>query len=347
MIGKNVSKNDTTYISFIQVVCMFAVVTLHTNGAFWRFSFDKYWISANIVECIFYFAVPVFFMLSGINLIDFPNRYNLKTYFKKRAIKVLIPYLFWSLFWIMYKAFPFQISSLSFTGITNDILLAKTSAVYWFFLPLICIYLEMPFLAFLRYEARITLFLYALLIGFFILIFIPFCINISGCNINWPLSADNRCGYILYVIGGILLHEIEFSKKTYVLILTFGIGGLFAHIIGTQILSFRDSAINLTFKGYLNIPCFFYSFASFCILKKAGSIIMRNKRIKTIIEVIAKYSFSIYLLHIFVIENYLPLLNWDDTSLIYRLGTPLLVVPITMILICFMRMIPILKYFVP
>lgn len=51
---------DETLI-FIQVICAFAVITLHTNGQFWNFSStERYWFTANIIESLFYFAVPIF-----------------------------------------------------------------------------------------------------------------------------------------------------------------------------------------------------------------------------------------------------------------------------------------------
>lgn len=41
------------YIDILNVISCLAVVLLHTNNAFWRFSYDSYWISANFIECIF------------------------------------------------------------------------------------------------------------------------------------------------------------------------------------------------------------------------------------------------------------------------------------------------------
>ena len=62
------NKNDLSCLSFIQLISALAMVTLHTTGCFWEFSREPYWRSANLIECLCYFAVPVFFMLSGITL---------------------------------------------------------------------------------------------------------------------------------------------------------------------------------------------------------------------------------------------------------------------------------------
>ena len=87
-------KKDTRYLSFLSVVACLAVVFLHTNGCFWNFSATgRYWLTANIIESVFYFAVPVFFMISGATLIDYSERYSTTVFFKKRILKTVIPFV--------------------------------------------------------------------------------------------------------------------------------------------------------------------------------------------------------------------------------------------------------------
>ena len=71
--------NRIEYISMASVVSALAVIFLHTNDCFWTFSTARYWFSANIIESVFYFAVPIFFMISGAMLIGYNDRYDLKT----------------------------------------------------------------------------------------------------------------------------------------------------------------------------------------------------------------------------------------------------------------------------
>lgn len=51
---------NKTYLTNLNVFASFAVVALHTNGKFWEFSSQDYWWRANIIESVFYFAVPIF-----------------------------------------------------------------------------------------------------------------------------------------------------------------------------------------------------------------------------------------------------------------------------------------------
>ena len=56
-----------------------------------------------MIECVFYFAVPVFFMISGAMLIDFNKKYSLREYFTKRINKALIPYIVWSFLGLAFQ----------------------------------------------------------------------------------------------------------------------------------------------------------------------------------------------------------------------------------------------------
>ena len=37
------------YIQILGVIACLAVVAMHVNGCFWQFSYDRYWITANII----------------------------------------------------------------------------------------------------------------------------------------------------------------------------------------------------------------------------------------------------------------------------------------------------------
>ena len=81
------------YIQILGVIACLAVVAMHVNGCFWQFSYDRYWLTANIIECICYFAVPIFFMISGATLLNYRKRYTTAVFFKKRFGKTLVPFL--------------------------------------------------------------------------------------------------------------------------------------------------------------------------------------------------------------------------------------------------------------
>lgn len=85
------------YIDLLGIISAFAVVVLHVNEVIHKFSYDSYWFSANIIECLMYFAVPVFLFISSGTLLDYRDRYSTKEFFKRRIHKTVIPFIFWSL----------------------------------------------------------------------------------------------------------------------------------------------------------------------------------------------------------------------------------------------------------
>lgn len=90
------------YISVLYVVSALSAIVLHANTAFWVYRADRTWLINNFIECLFYFAVPIFFMLVGATLFDYKKRYDTKTFFRKRFTKILIPFIFWSFFGLIF-----------------------------------------------------------------------------------------------------------------------------------------------------------------------------------------------------------------------------------------------------
>lgn len=135
------------YIQILGVIACLAVVAMHVNGCFWQFSYDRYWITANIIECICYFAVPIFFMISGATLLNYRKRYTTAVFFKKRFGKTLVPFLIWSVisaiwYYIVYHARPEGIRE-----VVDGILNTRYVDIYWFSqlcFPYICVSRSCP-----------------------------------------------------------------------------------------------------------------------------------------------------------------------------------------------------------
>ena len=165
----NKEKNTISYITFISVISAVSVLILHTNGCFWDFSStDRYWKTANIIECTFYFAVPLFFMIIGVTLFDFYERNTLKEYFIKRARKTFIPFVAWSVIALAGKIVLHRISidSVNLKYIYQGITGTSIISIFWFFTPLFIIYLSLPLFASVEKSKRKEVFLYLVISGF-------------------------------------------------------------------------------------------------------------------------------------------------------------------------------------
>ena len=66
----------TFYFNVLNVLACIAVVMLHCNSCYWNgpVAGKSVWISANFIETTMYWAVPIFYMLTGAKLMDYRKR---------------------------------------------------------------------------------------------------------------------------------------------------------------------------------------------------------------------------------------------------------------------------------
>lgn len=343
------------FINFANVCSAIAVVFLHANKCFWTFnSTARYWKTANIIECVFYFAVPVFFMISGATLIDYNKRYNLNTYFRKRINKTLIPFIIWSFFGLFFQIIylrSIKLSQISFKMILNGFLSGSNSVIqifqiYWFFIPLFCIYLAIPIISEITKQNRKKIFIYAVAIQFFFGAFIPFINSVFNLGIQYYFFGISD-SYLIYVFLGYLLthYEIKPSHRYFAYVL--GLLGLLLHLFGTYFTSIHAGKIISTYKGYINVPCLLYSSAIFIFFRYGGEKIMQNQIVCKIINKIKKYTFSLYLLHWYILQILLRVFSINETSIIYRLTAPFIALGITIIITKIVRKVPVIKNILP
>lgn len=344
------AKPKNEYIMLVNVISMLAVVFMHVNNCFWTFSTEGYWKSADVIESVMYFAVPCFFMISGANLMDYRQRYNTKTFLIKRTKKTIIPYVFWSMFGILFGIWmkTIQRTEINLKYIINGLVNSSIVSIYWFFIPLYAVYLVIPFFAAVDREKRKSVFMYISIIGFLLNVLIPFLAGFTDWIPNNPsLRIYVSIGYLLYFVVGWLIHTQDIKKIYRIVIYVCAILGLLVHMFGTYYLSIRDGGINSTYKGYNNVPCIFYSIGIFLFFKQVAPLIMKNIVINKIVVYLNQYTFGIYLIHWFVLTTIVRLTQVNTISLVWRLLAPFGVVAISVCIIWVIRKIPILKHVIP
>lgn len=294
------SNNRIEYISLASVVSALAVVFLHTNACFWNFSTSHYWFSANIIESVFYFAVPIFFMISGAMLIGYNDRYDLKTYFSKRFTKTVIPFIIWSFIGLAFQIFylnNIKMGDVNLTYLINGLINGNLTKVYWFFIPLFCTYLAIPLFSLVPDDKRKEIFTYLATLGFILNILIPFIISVFNLKISWGISIAVSSGYLFFTLTGYLLHKYELKRKYRLALYLLSVIGLGMHIIGTYNLSIAAGKIISTYKGYYNLPCALYSLGIFVFIKYDLVKLMKFDFINKIVNFLNYYTFGIYLIH--------------------------------------------------
>ena len=342
------AKERDTSLSFIQLVCCISVVALHANGCFWFGPGDKCWASANVIESVFYFAVPVFFMLTGITLIDYGKKYSTREFFKKRINRVVIPYVAWSFIGIVFCILTHRLSvhdvnaRYIFQGLMNG---KDIVDYYWFFPSLFCVYLSLPVFTYISGKKKVSE--YILIIGGVFNIVLPFVISMLNhyldLNVGSSVNLPSVVGYLYFVWLGYYMYKFPPGKWVKCVVYLFALAGLAVHMVGTYRLSVNAGQIVSLFKGYYNLPCVCYSLGVFLVLRDIGGAIEKNETVKRWVCILGDYSFPCYLIQWFLLCIVNDLKIFDTTNLLYRLISPFCYFGVVVVIVFVMRKIPVVK----
>ena len=297
------------YIDFLAIVSAFAVVMLHANGIFWSHPAGRLWITSNCIEAMFYFAVPIFFMISGATLMDYREKYSTREYFVRRAIRVGIPFLAWKTGCVLamgglpYGHFFSRETAFIFL---NEFWNSSVISVYWFFLPLFVIYLSIPFLSSVR-EKRTN---FGYVIAWSVLVmaaqllveFLKWKWGLgSSLDLNFGKLSSVVSAYpLLYPLLGYWLATYEIPRKCRIAIYLLGIAGFLMLFAGTMYVTRPDSPISGMFKGYGNLPAVLQAAAVFLFVRNIDFGKFPRAALR-LCEFVKPYTFFVFLSHFYFV----------------------------------------------
>lgn len=334
-----------SYITVLSVIACFCVVCMHVNRLEQTSFWDSSWACRVVIDGVCYFAVPVFFMISGANLIDYRQRYGTRTFFRKRINKVLIPFLFWSLLGVLYFYLTGQIDRITPISLILDIFNTSYVNTYWFFLPLFMIYLVMPLFSSVEHKKEV----FGLLIvsGILFNVILPQWAWTHGFYLHEQLRNPVTFGYVLYILIGYYIDHYELPVWGRVVIYAGGLIGLYFLTYGTLVSSAHAGMLFTFYKGYLGLPAIFYSSAVFLAAKQGVKRMESSGRLR-LFGTMAGASFGVYLIHRGILEcvdHLLPLQGGHGEAWI--LPETLLTFALSIGLVKGMQRLPLLRKLVP
>ena len=340
------TKKRIVYLDILNIIAIIAVVAMHCNGIVHGNINTRAWATSLIVDCICYFAVPLFIMISGANLMKYREKYDTKTFFKKRFMKVLIPFIFWAVFMFIWKIYILKSLELhSFKEVLNAFFANKEESTYYFVWNIIGIYLTMPLLSLLAKKENNKSLWFVVLLYFIFNAFIPNILSLVGINYNTNASVQ-FAGYVIFAILGYLLSNEDIKKKYKIIIIISAVLGLIYRYSTTFILSKEAGYVVKTTWGYTSWHAILLTSAVFIIVKDINFNNLSNK-VKTKLAEIAGCSYAIFLIHQIVMYYEKSLLNINSASWHWRtigvITTYLIALGITLLL----KKIPVIKDIVP
>ena len=340
-------------LTFIQIICAFSVVTMHTNGWFHIFSnTEAYWPITNVIESVCKFAVPLFFMITGITLLDYKERYSTEQFFKRRVEKTLIPYIVWCLMAILFRLITSRLSkdALSAKWIIHSLLSMEGIVDYfWFFKPLFCMYLRMPLYASVQKGNKQKVYTWVAVLLFIGKILIPFLNTVFKLNLGWGWTwyLAPGSGYVFLILIGWILYHYPPQGLIKLCMYIMSIGALVLVCVGTYKLSMTEGKLVETYGGYTDLPVIVYSLGAFVFLRNIGERITENRHVCHVVDKLGMYTFPLYLLHYFVICLFKDITGVNTKSTAYILLTPYLVFAVVIVITWIIRRIPVFRKTVP
>lgn len=315
------------WADILRAAATVAVIAIHTVAAqvhgFGSVSWGVWW-TAHITDVLARPAVPLFVMLSGALLL--PRREPLSDILKKRIPHVLMALLCWaSLYtgsevinlWVKVGTPPDDMQRALFF----ETWLRGGSGHLWYLEMLPGLYLTFPLIGAWLAVASNRDVRMLLIIWLAAMLFAPWA---SLHNTHWDLRYVS--GYIGYAIAGAYLHQLPFAPASARRwgVLAFVIGAISA-AGGAFIQSSRLGFYYDFWAAYLNVPVAVMSLGAFLFVRHGN--LKPGHKLLSMISLISRHSFGIYLIHIFGLIVLGPLgihAGWPH---------PLLAIPTT-VLIC-------------
>lgn len=336
------------YLDILHIVAIFGTITLHQNGEFWRYSPKPYWKSCLLLECLFYYAVPVFALITGATLLPYRQKYDTFTFFRKRFLKILIPSSAWitiMAFWKIYIIKTLQIKPTLYS-IYLMVINNQEEGTYYYIWVVLGMYLTIPILSHLSQDENRDTLIYAIVTFFIFNSLLP---DLSSSYPNFPINSDFHVlisTYSIYILVGYYLSTEKLDLKCRLLIYICGILGTYYRFSTTLYYSrLRNRIDSRTWRyRYLSFHAITQSSAVFLFFKHFHyNAVMKVPFIKKIFETCANCTFGVYLLHVIVLYYERIYFNPDVTSLKWRLLGPFLTYAISVLIIFTLKQIPVIQ----
>lgn len=288
----------------LRVVASFSIVLLHVSASYWSVVdiHSREFMVMTIYNSLTRFAVPVFFMLSGLFLVS-PKKKDIAL--GKRILKLILLFYIWSAFY-------------AFQGAVIDALHGEFSMEVWksaverfifghihmWFLQMLCgFYILIPIAR--QISAKEKALQYYLILWAVFRFLVPTLTEMLHlytlqARID-SLGMDILVGYFGYFLLGYYLNVTDIKKEMRWIVYILGIGALFL----TPVLTIWNSRESGTYVER------WFSPASLNILIMSAAVFICFKycrafdRVKNayVWKKLASYTFFIYMFHMFVIEK--------------------------------------------
>ncbi|WP_277034235.1 acyltransferase [Propionimicrobium lymphophilum] len=290
------------WMDVLNVVGIFLVVFLHSRTAYFSNQpVNGYWIEY-LISGIGVAAVPLFFAISGANLIGFTRKMSIRDFFKKRFSKIIIPYFIWGIAGALYQFFCLDNKKIFENPISLLCNLQQANAPLWFLMVLAGIYVLMPLFSAAitaienRPEDPTKFYYYLIAICYIGGVIMPLVRSfIPGFLPQVDIVPGSE--YVLFPIMGYVLLKIDLKKWQRTAIYSLGFIGFLSFSVLGAFTSLKGWGHQELLTSYFGVGVPFIT-AAFFVLAKQINFQRFDTRLHTALANLSKLTFGIYLIHI-------------------------------------------------
>ncbi|MDR0940761.1 MAG: acyltransferase family protein [Bacteroidales bacterium] len=321
-----------TWLSNLRGFALIGIIFLHVvSGFLYTFSTppSSIWWIGNVGDSMVRCCVPLFVMITGALLLA--REIDLKKFFQKRFTRIVIPFVFWSFVYvvigILRRGDADFLTALWNSNFWERLLKGTISFHLWYVYMLIGLLVLVPVLnTWIRHcsEKEILYFLVLWLVSIFLsntflqrdlkLIYFSSYVGYLVLGYYLAYSETYTIGKLRLKTGGKLV-----ISNTLLWIIVGGIA-LLVTIFGTYYSSLTKGKFNGEFYEYLMPNVVFAAIAVFLLVKQC---VLKNNIVLKIIRFLDKYSYGIYLVHIFVLTYLRTSLGISSLFIHPLIGIPL------------------------
>lgn len=337
----------TLYFDLLTIVSCFAVVCLHCNALVHSFQPTPAWDAALVVEVLAYWAVPVFFMLTGANNMRYRDKYDTKEFLKRRMKKLFIPFVIWSLMiYLLQHAIFADTIDATIGGFLTSFFAGSIEPIYWFFPAIISLTLAMPVLSLLADKRSV---LWYMVGGSFLLTAVaPFLFKLIDLPWTGAYSLPVVGGFVMYALLGYLVATGEVPKKYRIAIYVAALACFALRYIYTYVGSYELGYTDRYLFSYGGFYAVLPALAVFLLFKQHNwdnSVFAKHAKTVT---AISGLSFGVYLVHKLILDYVLVgYLDIGYDRMLLRIVGPFVVYAAAMLFVYVVKKIPLLKNIVP
>ncbi|MFY0714757.1 acyltransferase family protein [Seonamhaeicola sp. NFXS20] len=279
-------------IALLRILATFSVIVIHVSAPL-VVDFGKIpmfdWHVANFFDSISRYSVPIFLMISGALLLN--KDYDLMEFLKKRFVKIMLPFLMWSIIYSLLNRYVFKKGSFDIIKIVRDVFYGSEYHL-WFIFTLLGVYLTVPILRKWIKQATKKEILYVLIIWL-----VTLFLTIPRMKIYFPkIDLTYFSGFIGYFILGYYLSLSHFKRIVSVSLIVFGV---LVTIFGTYHFTVKNAKFYFYFYEYLCLNTFMVSSGVFMLFNKLNCV---NPKHTNMVTKISQACFGIYLMHPLVLK---------------------------------------------